>query len=179
MKHHSVCFSLRAASVLLAVAFTCPAAMADWDPVMEAKEQAAREAEARQAAERERQNQALKSQAEAKYYRGVLGAQAAGKSDAEVIRMGREWKARTERQAGAAQADYTARFGAQGERIGAAGARAERQAPARQAQAENAIRQASGGKYQRMEDLANLSDAELEALARNAAGQGPAQRAKP
>lgn len=166
-------------ALLLAAILAAPAAMADWDAAGEAREQAEREAEARRAAERERQNQALKSQAEAKYYRGVLGAQAAGKGDAEVIRMGREWKAATEGQARAAEAGYAARHGAQGERIGAAGARIERQAPARQAQADATVRQASGGKYRGVEDLADLSDAELEALARGAATRGGSRRTTP
>ena len=158
-----------AAGALLILLAATTTVRADWDEARERRDAAQRAAEARRHAESERQAQAMRTQAEAKHYRGVLGAQAAGKSDAEVIAMGHAWQAKVGAQARAAQADYTARYGAGGERINASIERAQQQAPARQAQAEAMIRQASGGKHQRMEDLANLSDAELEAMARRAA----------
>ena len=145
------------------ITIVVPAQADDPDYGAPPHEAAERRQAQRREAERERQTQAMKRDAELRYYRGGLGAKASGKSDAEVLEMGKRWKADTQRQADAAQRQYSAQPKPDVDRVQATGAM-------RQTQVERIVRQASGGK-RGAQDLADLSDAELEALARNAARQ--------
>lgn len=81
------------ALVLLALLSGAPA-LADWDPVEEARRQAERDAEKRKEDAQRREIQKQHDELKAKYEREVLadkrkslGAAAAGKSDAEVARL--------------------------------------------------------------------------------------------
>ena len=145
------------ALALLLAALAAPA-HADWDEAAEARRAAQRAAATQKAAEQQRQNQALKTQAEAKGYRQMLGADAAGKSDAEVVQLGRARMAALSAQAGAAPRATLPRG-------------APRDAAAAQAHAERMLLPA-GGKHKSLDELSNLSEAELEALVRRAGAQG-------
>ena len=125
-------------------------AHADWDAEGEAREQAARDAEAREQAAHDAATQKLKRDAEAKAHAGIMaekrkyvGAAAAGKSDAEVERLYNEKQARTAQEGYAAAAD------------------AQRKLNSPQGRA--ATKEVTG--YS-MEEMSNMSDAELEALSR-------------
>lgn len=123
---------------------------ADYDPVLEAQEQAAREAEAAKRAAEEQQAQRMRAAAEAKAhadmmanYRRSLGDAATGKTDAEVMALIQQ-----------RQQDATAQA-----------VRGAAEANAAMADSRNAAAlQAVTGKT--MEQLQNMSDAEAEALAR-------------
>ena len=73
---------------------TSMSAWADWDPALEAREQAQREAAQKAERDKQRQIQKMQSDANAKYNkelmdskRKTLGAAAQGKSDAEVSKL--------------------------------------------------------------------------------------------
>ena len=132
-------------------AATAAPAFADWDPELEAREQAERDARAREDAARQREADRIRQQAEAKANAGIMaekrkyvGAAANGKSDAEVNRLYDEKTARTTAEA----------YRAAGE--------------ARQAlstgQGAAAVKDVTGHS---MKDIENMSDAELEALSRD------------
>jgi hypothetical protein len=92
-------------------------------------------------------------------FRQALGAQANGKSDAEVITMMKEQQDALEKQYGPLLQQAEKNQGT----------------PMSDEQADQALnealRNASGDDSMNMEDLENMSDAELEALARKAANQ--------
>ena len=126
------------------------AVFADWDPALEAREQAKRDLEARKDAEQERQAQQMKRDAQAKVDVGVmqskrdtLGAVAKGKSDAEVNAL---YEARIKQDTAAAAAAHSKARAALGSGDGAA-----------------AVKQVTG---KSMADMESMSDAELEALGR-------------
>ena len=72
---------LALAAALLACA---TAALADYDPKLEAQEAAQRKAAAAEKAKRDAEVKKTKGDAEQKMMRGMLGKEAEGKSDAEV-----------------------------------------------------------------------------------------------
>jgi hypothetical protein len=121
-------------------------------------EQQSQEA-ARKEALRKQKLEADNTKAKADMFRQALGAQANGKSDAEVITM-------MEGQEEALKKQY----GPQLEQ-----AEKNRGSPMSDEQADqalnDALRKASGDESISMEDLENMSDAELEALARKSQAQ--------
>ena len=137
------------AGVMLSLAVTAPA-FADWDAEAEARREAERAAERRAEEARQRENQRLKDAANARGNAAVmaekrkyLGAAANGKSDAEVNRL---YDAKVSRTTADAYAK---------------GAEAQRKMNSAEGQA--ALREVTG---KSMQDLENMSDAELEALGR-------------
>ena len=70
----------------LIMASLAPAARADMDHAAEARRAAQRQEAAHQAAQQKSRDEATKKAAMARGYRGMLGAKAAGKSDAEAWR---------------------------------------------------------------------------------------------
>lgn len=114
---------------------------------------------ARKEALRKQKLEADNTKAKADMFRQALGAQANGKSDAEVITM-------MEGQEEALKKQY----GPQLEQ-----AEKNRGSPMSDEQADqalnDALRKASGDESISMEDLENMSDAELEALARKSQAQ--------
>ncbi|WP_028601934.1 hypothetical protein [Ottowia thiooxydans] len=74
--------------------------LADRDKSRDAREEAQRKESALRNAEHQRKMQGVAQDAQLKTYRGLLGAKATGKSDAEVIQMGKQWEADMRRQAG-------------------------------------------------------------------------------
>jgi hypothetical protein len=131
-------------------------ALADYDPrdEQEAKAFAARSREAAQKeAVRKQKLEADRSKAEADMYRKALGAQTNGKSDAEVIAMMK-----------AQQAAAIKLYGQPAPQ----GSKPQNRTT-NEEQANLALRKATGNKSVNMEDLAKMSDAELEAMARKAA----------
>lgn len=75
-------------SILAVVALlACSAVHADWDEKAEAKEKAQRQAAAAEKAKRDAAAQQQRAAAEVKAYRGALGKEAEGKSDAEVRKL--------------------------------------------------------------------------------------------
>ena len=135
---------------LLALALFCTApAFADWDPALEAREQAKREAEIAKDRERQLEADRMKGEAQAKMdaatvqaKRDHVGAAAKGKSDAEV----------------------NALYDAKVKTDTAAGLEAHKRATAAMSSGEGAaaLKQVTG---KSMADLENMSDAELEAMA--------------
>ena len=144
------------------------AARADMDHAAEARRAAQRQEAAHQAAQQKSRDEATKKAAMARGYRGMLGAKAAGKSDAEVIRMGEQWQADAMRQ-GSESARSQPRLTPEA----ASAYRANAARP--QAAAEDMVRRGTGGQ-RRVEDLENMSEAELEAMVRKAGAQGAAKR---
>ena len=142
---------MRRYSPLLLLAFMAASNVyADYDPVLEAQEQAARQAaEAKRAAQEQeaaRMCAAAESKAQAELmasYRKSLGAAATGKSDAEVMQL---MQARQQESMATAAR-------------GAAAASAAMADPRNAA----AVQSVTG---KSMEQLQNMSDAEAEALAR-------------
>ena len=120
----------------------------------EAFEQKNREA-AREEALRKQKGEAESTKIQADMFRQTLGAKADGKSDAEVITMMKEHLDATEQ-----------RYGQQSQKAGETQGR-----PMNEEQANQMIRKAAGDESMSMEDLENMSDADLEALARKAAPQ--------
>ena len=112
---------------------------------------------ARKEALRKQKLEADNTKAKADMFRQALGAQANGKSDAEVIAMMKAQQDAAER-----------RYGQQAQEAGKT-----QDHPMSEEQADQALKQAlekaSGDESMSMEELANMSDAELEALARKAA----------
>lgn len=126
-------------------------AFADWDPELEAREQAQREAAQRAEEAKQRQVDEMMRDANAKANAGIMaekrkyvGAAANGKSDAEVTRLYDAKVARTTAEANASAAE------------------------ARQAlssgQGAAAVKDVTGHS---MKDIENMSDAELDALSRD------------
>jgi hypothetical protein len=125
-------------------------AYADWDAEGEAREQRAREAEAREQAARDAAAAKIKRDAEAKANAGIMaekrkyvGAAAAGKSDAEVNRLYDQKQAQTARDGYAAMAEGQRRLNTPEGRA--------------------ATKEVTG---HTMEEMSNMSDAELEALSK-------------
>lgn len=123
---------------------------ADWDPELEAQEQREREPAAREQAAREAAAQKIIKDAEAKAHaaqmvekRKYVGAAAQGKSDAEVERL------YDQKQAQKTQEAYSAA--------------AEAQRKMKDPRAQAATKEVTGHS---MEEMSNMSDAELDALAR-------------
>ena len=152
----------------LIMASLAPAARADMDHAAEARRAAQRQEAAHQAAQQKSRDEATKKAAMARGYRGMLGAKAAGKSDAEVIRMDEQWQADAMRQ-GSESARSQPRLTPEA----ASAYRANAARP--QAAAEDMVRRGTGGQ-RRVEDLENMSEAELEAMVRKAGAQGAAKR---
>ena len=152
----------------LIMASLAPAARADMDHAAEARRAAQRQEAAHQAAQQKSRDEATKKAAMARGYRGMLGAKAAGKRDAEVIRMGEQWQADAMRQ-GSESARSQPRLTPEA----ASAYRANAARP--QAAAEDMVRRGTGGQ-RRVEDLENMSEAELEAMVRKAGAQGAAKR---
>ena len=148
---------LRALLLMLGLSLPGAFAWADMDHAAEARDAAERAEAARQQAAKDRETQALRDQTEIKAYRAMLGARAVGKSDAEVRAMYKTYMADVQGQA-ARQMQQTP-TPTQME----AGRKATRNLPAN----EQLMRQYSGGKS--LDELANMSDAEIDALARRAA----------
>lgn len=123
----------------------------------QAFEQQSQEA-AQKEALRKQKLEADNNKAQADIGRQMLGAQANGKSDAEVIKMMNELEGTLEKQ-------YAPQL-QQAEKL-------EGQQPMSDEQANQALNEAlgnaSGDESMSMEDLENMSDAELEALARKSA----------
>jgi len=145
--HEEIDMRTRTTLLLVSLLIAAPA-FADWDPALEAQEQAARQAELRKQQEQERKNQQMKAEALAKHQAGVmaekrknLGAAAKGKSDAEVNAL-YEAKIKSATQT----ANKTA---------------AEVRSKMSNAQAADGIKQATGIS---IKDMSNMSDAELEAI---------------
>lgn len=125
-------------------------AQADWDPVMEAQEQAAEEARQREEQEKKREIQKRLNEAQTKVdeahmdeKRQTLGAAAQGKSDAEVNRL-YDAKIKNDTDAAYRSAETARNALSQGE--GAA-----------------AVQQVTGKSLQELE---NMSEAEAEAFSR-------------
>ncbi len=124
--------------------------LADWDPELEAQEQAKREAAQRAEQARERETQKMLGEANAKANREImdskrqnLGTAAKGKSDAEVNRLyDAKLKQTTEEANRAAQEAHNALS---------------------QGQGAAAVKQVTG---KTLQELENMSDAEAEALSR-------------
>jgi hypothetical protein len=133
-----------------------PLALADFDE-RDAQEAKAFEAQNREAARKEaarkQKLEADRTKAEADMYRKALGARTNGKTDAEVIAMMK-----------AEQAAALKQYGQPSQQAGKspAGAMNEQQAT-------EMMRKATGNPSLTMEDIAKMSDAEMEALARKAA----------
>jgi hypothetical protein len=125
-------------------------ALADYDPELERQEAAQREAEQQEQARRNAEAKRIRGDAELRMMRELLGAEAAGKSDAEVRRL------------------YEAKVKANEEAARAAAANAPTAAEAekmeRDAQAGTATVEEMTGKS--IEELQNMSDEEAEALER-------------
>lgn len=79
-------------------------ALADWDPVLEAKEAAERKAEQQRAAKQKTEHDKTMRDASAKAYREGLGKDAVGKSDAEVERIYKQRQNAAVQQAKAVEA---------------------------------------------------------------------------
>lgn len=73
--------------LMLLAALGATPAWADWDAAGEAREAAARKAEAARSAQQKAEGDRVRREAEMKAARGYLGPAAQGKSDAEVKRM--------------------------------------------------------------------------------------------
>ncbi|QSB00758.1 hypothetical protein JWZ98_19205 [Methylomonas sp. EFPC1] len=139
-------------SVILLMLLTIfnPNALADWDPELEAQEQAQREATQRAEQTREREAQKMVDEANAKGNREMmdskrknLGAAAKGKSDAEVNRLyDAKIKQTTDEANRLAQ---------------------EARSALSQGQGAAAVKQVTGKSLQELE---NMSDEEAEALSR-------------
>ncbi len=134
---------------MLAATHVLPA-FADWDPELEAQEQREREAAAREQAARDAAAQKMKREAEAKYRaeqladkRKYLGAAANGKSDAEVDRLYDQKVAQTKNEA--------------------MDAWNEGQRKLKSPQGKAATKEVTG---YTMEEMQNMSDEELDALAK-------------
>lgn len=127
-------------------------AAADYDAALEQREAERREAERQAAARRDAEMRAKKDAAELRSMRAFLGAEAEGKSDAEVRRL---YAARTEARQREAEAAAAA----------APGMAAEAQRRERETRAERdaAVKELTG---KSLEELEGMSDAEADALAR-------------
>jgi Flp pilus assembly protein TadG len=140
---------------LMALLLSVGGAFADWDEEGEAREEAARAA-ARQAEEaRQREAERMRQEAKAKAdaqalleKRRYLGAEAQGKSDAEVARL---YDARVAERA------------AEAHRVTAEGRRA-----VDDPRTQRAVEDVTGHS---MKDIQNMSDEELEALSREMEGK--------
>ncbi len=126
-------------------------AYADWDPELEAQEQRERDAAARERAAREAEADRIMQEATAKAHaqemtrkREYLGAEAKGKSEAEVNRL------------------YDAKVAAKTAEANRVAAEGMRKANSPEARA--AAKEVTG--YS-MEEMSKMSDAELEALSRD------------
>ncbi len=74
----------RIALLTFLAALSAAPALADYDAAMEAKEAAQRKAEQRDAARKKAEAERMRANAAAQYQRSAIGAEANGKSDAEV-----------------------------------------------------------------------------------------------
>ena len=144
---------------LVLLALLSSSARADMDHEAERRRATQRESDARAQAQRQREADAMKQRAMTDGYRKMLGAKAVGKSDAEVESMARQMQgdAATAAQSAAARPRP------------AMPARSEAQMHRDAAEGMDMLRRANGGRALSQEDLANMSDAELDALARRAA----------
>jgi len=131
-------------AILATLAFT--AAHADYDPKLEAREKAQRDAEKAAQARRDADAARQKSAAEQKMMRGTLGKEAEGKSDADVKKLYDKRMADYQDQARKAQANPTGNLPA-GE----------------QAKADAAMKSMTGKSPQ---DIMKMSPAEQEAFAK-------------
>jgi hypothetical protein len=136
--------------------------LADYDPREEAASKAfqqQKQEKARKDALAQQEGEARNTKARADMARHALGAEANGKSDAEVITMLEERGEALEKQYGPLLQQAEKNQGT----------------PMSDEQADQALnealRNASGDESMNMEDLENMSDAELEALAAKAAAQ--------
>lgn len=127
-----------------------PPALADWDPELEAQEEAERAAAKRAEDARRQEAEAMRRAAEAKAEaqmmadrRKYLGAEANGKSDAEVRRL------------------YDAKVAAKTAEANRVAAEGIRKANSPEARA--AVKDVTGHS---MQDIQNMSDEELDALSR-------------
>lgn len=139
-------FAVLAVLVSLAVP-----AFADYDAEMEAREAAQREAEAKEQRRKQAEVDATRDAAELHMMRQFLGAEAEGKSDAEVRAL---YQAKT------------AAYQKQGEAAAAAAptaAEAEKRERATRGERDAAVKQMTG---KSLEELENMSDEEAEALQR-------------
>lgn len=137
--------------VTLFAALAAPA-LADYDPELERQEAARMEAERQAEAKKQEEMRAQKQAAEIKAMRSTLGAEAEGKSDAEVRRL------------------YDAKLAAaqkQGEEAAKSGAATAAELQRREAETrperDAAVKEMTG---KSLEELENMSDEEAEALAR-------------
>lgn len=138
------------AATILSLLAVSPAAQADWDPELEAQEQRERDAAAREQAARDAAAAKMRREYEAKAHaeqmaekRKYLGAEANGKSEAEVNRL------------------YDAKQAAKKAEAEQQWNEGMRQVNSPQARAST---QAVTGYT--LEEMSNMSDAELEALTR-------------
>lgn len=148
-------------TVLLTVAALAAPAWADMDHEAERRRQAERNAAAQAAAKKQQEANAIRHDAMMRGYRQMLGPKAAGKSDAEVVQMVQQMQgdaAAQARQAAAAPRPVMP-------------ARSQAQMEQDAAQGMDMLRRANGGRALSQDQLANMSDAELDALARRAASQ--------
>lgn len=141
--------------ILLALfaGFLSANARADWDPVMEAREEAKRKTAQQEDARRKAAADKMVRDANMKGMRQQLGKEAAGKSDAEVERLYKQQMAAYQKQGAAAAAS-----GAVMERDLKkldAGTRAQRDA------------QMKGMTGKSVTELNNMTDQELEAFSRD------------
>jgi hypothetical protein len=140
----------RIAIVLALFAALAAPALADYDPELERQEAAQREAAEKEQARREAEAKRIRSEAELRMMREFVGAEAAGKSDAEVRQLYEAKIQAHERAARAAAAN--------------APTAAETEKMERDIQAGTATVEEMTGKS--IEELENMSDEEAEALER-------------
>lgn len=140
-------------------------AWADMDHAAEQRRQAQRDMAAKAAAQKRQEADAMRHGAMMRGYREMLGPKAVGKSDAEVQQMVQQMQ--TDQAAAARKAAAAPRP--------AMPARSQAQMDRDAAQGMDMLRRANGGRALSQDDLANMSDAELDALARRAAGNAQAR----
>ncbi len=136
--------------ILICLTMFCAQSWADWDPELEAREQAEREAAQRVEQQKHQETEKMLNQAKAKAHkelmdskRKTLGAAAKGKSDAEIDQL---YDAKT------AETNATAQRAVQ-----------EGRAALSQGQGAKALKQVTG---KTLQELENMSDEEAEALSK-------------
>lgn len=122
--------------------------VADWDPVLEAQEEQKRQIAAQEQAKRDAQAKAMVRRAEIEGKRKAMGSAAVGKSDDEIDK---------------AYADYMAKAQRDSVKAMQKGMEAAKIAETNREKSDQALKTVTG---KSMSDLQNMSEDELEALAK-------------